>query len=218
MEKQLVARVKAYNEELKQVTAEASNIAARISYTEEDLTRRCKELSALLGIEVTVDNLESIYEREIDKVENNLKVGEDILRRIREGQVLDEEAENISKGNVAATPSPAPVQQAVESLGIARRQSSTQENTNQTAVANNNDTQVPPSVAASKTISPFMQPITPQTMREIQTAEPQTSVPPAQQPVQQPIQEPISRRVSKPVSTQAPNISTLMGGTQIFDV
>lgn len=231
MEKELIARVKSYNQELKQVTSEASNLAARVSYTEEDLTRRCQELSQLLGINVTMFNLEAIYEREIDKVESNLKEGEEILNRIRNGQVLDEEAERISKNILAqpATPAaptsnvpPTPTPATTMDSGVVRRQSVAAPV--QTVIVNNTTTTpttpvqptppapkttpVSPSPAAPvKSFSPFAKPITPQSYQEFKETPEEPQIP-----------EPTSTPKPAPTRSNAPDLSNLMGGVKILDV
>lgn len=86
---ELMERVKAYNNKLKQAQSEAATLSAHISYSETDVMNSCKELSELLGMEVTPDTLQSIRESEYNKIINNLEMGEEILKRIEDGEEYD---------------------------------------------------------------------------------------------------------------------------------
>ncbi len=78
-----VERVKAYNTELKQNIDRYSKIQAEKEFTSKELEKICQELSAELGIPVTQENLRQIYDERVAKVENSLRVGEEILNRIK---------------------------------------------------------------------------------------------------------------------------------------
>lgn len=77
-------QVKQYNASLKQYRDAAANINAQIQITQADLNKLCKELSAELGVEVTEDNVEQIYNSEVDKINSTLKSGNAVLAKIAE--------------------------------------------------------------------------------------------------------------------------------------
>ena len=79
-----VQEIKEYNDRLREYKEKSSKIKAEIEFNTAELSRLCEELSVELGIEVTMDNLEEIYNDRVDKINNTLKVGKEILERIRE--------------------------------------------------------------------------------------------------------------------------------------
>ena len=83
--------VKKYNESLRAQQERASNIKAEIEFNNKELTRLCEELTKELGISVTADNIEQIYTDRVEKINNTLQNGNEILKRI----ASDEEALNI---------------------------------------------------------------------------------------------------------------------------
>ncbi len=86
-----VQEIKEYNDRLREYKEKSSKIKAEIEFNTAELSRLCEELSVELGIEVTMDNLEEIYNDRVDKINNTLKVGKEILERIRE----EEEEHNL---------------------------------------------------------------------------------------------------------------------------
>ena len=75
--------VKKYNQELKKYQDQASQIKAGIEYNTKELERLCRELSAELGVTVTPENIEQIRAERLAKIENTLRVGNEILQRIK---------------------------------------------------------------------------------------------------------------------------------------
>ena len=75
--------VKRYNQELKKYQNQASQIKAGIEFNTKELERLCRELSAELGVTVTPENIDQIRAERIAKIENTLKVGNEILQRIK---------------------------------------------------------------------------------------------------------------------------------------
>ena len=53
--------IKQYNSSLKQCRDRAASLKAEIEYTNKEIDTICNELSAELGITVTRDNIEQIY-------------------------------------------------------------------------------------------------------------------------------------------------------------
>lgn len=76
-----------YNAELKKYQDQASQLRAGIEYSTKELERLCGELSKELGITVTPENIESIREERLAKIENTLKVGNEILNRIKSEEI-----------------------------------------------------------------------------------------------------------------------------------
>ena len=75
--------VKKYNESLKFYQTKASQTKAAIEFNTKELNRLCEELSRELGVTVTPENIEQIRAERIAKIENTLKVGNEILARIK---------------------------------------------------------------------------------------------------------------------------------------
>lgn len=98
-------RIRNYNTELKKYTDQVATLKAEQTYIKSDLEKLCEELSAELGITITPDNVEQVYRERVAKIENTLKIGEEILGRIKA-----EEAEQANSGNVSSytgtTPTP----------------------------------------------------------------------------------------------------------------
>ena len=84
-----VQRVKTFNDELKRYVEKATKNAAEIEFNNREIKRICDELTTELGIEVTPENIATIAEERIAKIENTLQAGEAIIERIRQ----EEEAE-----------------------------------------------------------------------------------------------------------------------------
>ena len=87
-----IEQVRSYNNSLKEYQQKAAQARAAIEYNTNELNRLCSELSNELGIEVTPENVERIRAERIEKIENTLKVGNEILARIKS------EEETINKG------------------------------------------------------------------------------------------------------------------------
>lgn len=100
MTTELLERAKQYNANLKKIESEASEIRGKISYGIDDLTRRCQELTQILGIQVTEDNLEELWQSEMQKVLNNLEIGETVLKQIREAQAYDTDLANAQENKL----------------------------------------------------------------------------------------------------------------------
>lgn len=76
--------VKKYNEALRQYKDRASKLVAEIEFHNKELMRICQELTQELGVEVTPNNLEQLYNEYVEKISNTLQTGKEILRRIKE--------------------------------------------------------------------------------------------------------------------------------------
>lgn len=78
-----IAQVKQYNNLLKQYKDQATKISAEIEFNSKELNNLCSELSAELGIEVTPDNIEQVYNERVAKINSTLQSGMEILNRIQ---------------------------------------------------------------------------------------------------------------------------------------
>ncbi|MEM4385656.1 MAG: hypothetical protein QXD03_03820 [Candidatus Anstonellales archaeon] len=78
-----IEEVKKYNEALRGYKEKLSRVEAELEFNMNELNRLCKELSAELGIEVTIDNIEQIYNDRVEKVKNTLINGREIIERIK---------------------------------------------------------------------------------------------------------------------------------------
>lgn len=87
-------RIKKYNESLKAYNEKAAQLRIELNYAINELNKLCKELSETLGIEVTPSNIEEVYRNYVQKVEETLKIGEEIIERIRA-----EEQQLLGNGN-----------------------------------------------------------------------------------------------------------------------
>lgn len=79
-----IAQVKQYNTLLKQYKEQAAKISVEIEFNQKELNNICAELSNELGVSVTPDNLEQIYNERVAKIESTLKSGMEILNRIQQ--------------------------------------------------------------------------------------------------------------------------------------
>lgn len=79
-----IQRIKKYNDEYKAYTEKSANTRAQLELSKSEVNRLCAELTQELGVQVTPDNLESIYTQCVDKIQHTLEAGEEILKRIKE--------------------------------------------------------------------------------------------------------------------------------------
>jgi prefoldin subunit 5 len=74
--------IKRYNAALKQYKEKAASLNAEIEYTNRELDTLCSELTAELGIQVTRDNVEQIYNEQVAKINSTLQSGNAVLAKI----------------------------------------------------------------------------------------------------------------------------------------
>ena len=83
-----VDEIKKYNTSLKQCRDRAASLKAEIDYTNKEIDTMCSELSNELGITVTRDNIEQIYNEQLEKINSTLQSGNAVLAKIaNEGEV-----------------------------------------------------------------------------------------------------------------------------------
>lgn len=76
-------RIKKYNETLKAYNEKGAQLKVELSFNINELNKLCQELSQEIGVEVTTDNIEEVYKNYVSKIEETLRVGEEIFERIR---------------------------------------------------------------------------------------------------------------------------------------
>ena len=74
--------VKQYNSTLKQYRDMAASLNAEIEYTNKELESLCAELTKELGKQVTKDNIEQIYNEQIQSIQSTLQSGKAVLNKI----------------------------------------------------------------------------------------------------------------------------------------
>ena len=77
-----IEEIKKYNASLKQCRDRAASLNAEIEYTNKEIDNLCNELSAELGITVTRDNVEQIYNEQLEKINSTLQSGNAVLSKI----------------------------------------------------------------------------------------------------------------------------------------
>ena len=77
-----IDEIKKYNASLKQCRDRAASLNAEIEYTNKEIDALCIELSQELGITVTRDNAEQVYNEQIEKINSTLQSGNAVLSKI----------------------------------------------------------------------------------------------------------------------------------------
>ncbi len=77
-----IDEIKKYNASLKQCRDRAASLNAEIEYTNKEIDNLCNELSAELGVTVTRDNIEQIYNEQVEKINSTLQSGNAVLSKI----------------------------------------------------------------------------------------------------------------------------------------
>lgn len=75
-------QVKQYNASLKQYKDRAASLNAEIEYTNKEIDALCTELTTELGIQVTRDNIQQIYDEQVSKINSTLQSGNAVLAKI----------------------------------------------------------------------------------------------------------------------------------------
>lgn len=75
-------QVKQYNASLKQYKDKAASLNAEIEYTNKEIDALCAELTTELGIQVTRDNIQQIYDEQVSKINSTLQSGNAVLAKI----------------------------------------------------------------------------------------------------------------------------------------
>ena len=101
------AQVIEYNKKVTAAKEKASQDKARKDLAEKELERTCKELSDLLGKEITPENLQAEYEAFVEEAQKTIESGTKILNGLEEEQAeaLDtKEVEEVKQEAPVVTP------------------------------------------------------------------------------------------------------------------
>ena len=113
-----IESVKQYNASLKQYKDASAKLTAEIEFNERELKTLCEQLTRELGVEVTVENIDKIYEEQVQKINQALETGTAILSKIeQEASGATQSTQNIGYNQstfggamgVAQTPPQAPI-------------------------------------------------------------------------------------------------------------
>ena len=81
-----IEAIKNYNNELREYSKKLSDAKARLEVNRQSIERLCAELSQELGFSVTPDNVEQVYQEQVQKLEGMLRTGMEILGRIKQAE------------------------------------------------------------------------------------------------------------------------------------
>ena len=108
-----IEEIKKYNASLKQCRDRAASLNAEIEYTNKEIDNLCNELSAELGITVTRDNVEQIYNEQLEKINSTLQSGNAVLSKIANEESGEAGQQVIGSVVPQETVAPAPQQDVV---------------------------------------------------------------------------------------------------------
>ena len=70
-----LGQVRQYNSALKTYKDQSASLNAEIEYTNNEIDNLCVQLTQELGIQVTRDNIEQVYNDEVAKINSTLQSG-----------------------------------------------------------------------------------------------------------------------------------------------
>lgn len=77
-----LGQVRQYNSALKTYKDQSASLNAEIEYTNNEIDNLCVQLTQELGIQVTRDNIEQVYNDEVAKINSTLQSGNAVLAKI----------------------------------------------------------------------------------------------------------------------------------------
>lgn len=77
-----LGQVRQYNSALKTYKDQSASLNAEIEYTNNEIDSLCVQLTQELGIQVTRDNIEQVYNDEVAKINSTLQSGNAVLAKI----------------------------------------------------------------------------------------------------------------------------------------
>ena len=77
-----LSQVRQYNSTLKTYKDQSASLNAEIEYTNNEIDSLCAQLTQELGIPVTRDNIEQVYNDEVAKINSTLQSGNAVLAKI----------------------------------------------------------------------------------------------------------------------------------------
>lgn len=97
-----LGQVRQYNSALKTYKDQSASLNAEIEYTNNEIDSLCAQLTQELGIQVTRDNIEQVYNDEVAKINSTLQSGNAVLAKIAS------EEQNRANSNAVGSTSGAP--------------------------------------------------------------------------------------------------------------
>lgn len=79
-----IEEIKQYNASIRAYKEKSSSLAAEIKFNTQELENICTELTRELGVVVTPENVEQIYNEKIASITETLKSGTEIINRIEQ--------------------------------------------------------------------------------------------------------------------------------------
>lgn len=98
-----LSQVRQYNSTLKTYKDQSASLNAEIEYTNNEIDSLCAQLTQELGIQVTRDNIEQVYNDEVAKINSTLQSGNAVLAKI-----ASEEQNRANSNTVGSTSGAAP--------------------------------------------------------------------------------------------------------------
>lgn len=89
-----IDEIKKYNASLKQCRDRAASLNAEIEYTNKEIDALCIELSQELGLTVTRENAEHVYNEQLEKINSTLQSGNAVLSKIASEESGAQQAQN----------------------------------------------------------------------------------------------------------------------------
>lgn len=96
-----LGQVRQYNSALKTYKDQSASLNAEIEYTNNEIDNLCGQLTQELGIQVTRDNIEQVYNDEVAKINSTLQSGNAVLAKIASEE--QNRANSNTVGNVGST-------------------------------------------------------------------------------------------------------------------
>ena len=104
-----INEVRKYNASLKQYKDQSARLTVEIEMNEKELKQICEQFSAELGTVVTPENVEEIYNEQVNKINQTLETGNAILKKI------EQEASGVKQASPVGVVPAAPVTPAATS-------------------------------------------------------------------------------------------------------
>lgn len=100
-----IAEIRAYNKDVQTYQSKASELLASKDYRQKELDKLCKELTDMVGKQVTPENLEVVYTEMMSQFQQTLNTGREIIERAKaEEQSLDVTSQVSSTAQTQGTP------------------------------------------------------------------------------------------------------------------
>lgn len=120
-----IEEIKKYNASLREYRDRANQLKAEIDFNKKELERKCASLSNDLGIQVTPDNIEQVLQERIEKINNTMSIGSEILKRIATEEQAAAVQQSVPQTNIqqtAYTQNAQPMAQAAPQAGSTGQQ------------------------------------------------------------------------------------------------